>query len=81
MNSKMNELEEKIARIYAREEGFDPDSVHFDHKMVEYKLSNGGHKTKLELVDTGKKKYELYIGRARANIEIFKLLLNESKNV
>lgn len=68
-------LEEKIARIYAKSEGFDPDSAHFETVFHKGASEIDGKAIPLtELKDTGKKKYELYLERAKANIEIYKLL-------
>lgn len=71
-------LEEKIARIYAKNEGFDPDYAHFEHKNKEFRDENGVLAgVRLVFEDSGKKKWELFVGRAKSSIEIFELLKEE----
>lgn len=74
----VSQLIEKVARIYAKFEGFDPDSDHFYPKMMPLKNEYGEQiGESIQLVDSGKKKWEVYKERAQANIEIFKLLKME----
>lgn len=69
-----SELIEKVARIYAKHDGFDPDEFHKEHKLNKFKDSVVWDVEQLELVETKTKKWELYVGRAKSSIEIFEIL-------
>lgn len=68
-------IEEKVARLMATLEGFDPDGVHFTTEIIPPKRINETHTEKL--VDSGKKKWEIYLTRAKVHVEIFNLLAAE----
>lgn len=65
------DLIERIARIYAKYDGHDPDGDHF---VPVFSVTGEPEEKK-----TGQKKWELYKGRAEAAIEIFKILKEEGK--
>lgn len=69
------DLVERIARIYAKCDGVNPDDDFFHAVLVEKKNEKGQiiHPER-ELQNSGKKKWELYTCQAQAAIEIFKTL-------
>ena len=66
------DIVEKLARLMAELEGFDPDGTHFNTNIVHgKKIGDAPHE---ELVDSGKKKWELFTNRAKVHIECWHLI-------
>lgn len=74
------EIVAEIARIYAKNDGLDPDADHLDSqiKILKDQKDNIVGSEPI-LVATGKKNWEIYTQRAQSAIEIFKILKEKLK--
>lgn len=68
------DLVEQVARIYAKNDGLDPDEAHIEVEHIANMSITGEIDTKEVKKDTGKKKWEFYVNQARSFLDAYQLV-------